>query len=259
MIRGDGSKDRRSKYQYFLMFLRIPKYIIKERGNFLESYYVFMREIDDIADRDKILIYPEKFIERKIEFARNPANPSDELDDVLLYCYKTCNSLGIDLKQETEDLLSSMLFDARRYGKMKIFQEEELFYHFNLLDIRGCEQACLKFYNEDPRKLDIVKHLGLASRIYCNLRDYEEDIQKGFVNISEEDIIRLGISINNLADRNSNQIKIWFKEQAAKGIDLLEEHKKIIGSGNFGLLAKLTFPIVYEIPARKYFNRILAA
>ena len=142
---------------------------------------------------------------------------------------------------------------------MQTFPESELFYHFDLLDIRGCEKACLKLYGEDPNKLDIVKPLGLASRIYYNLRDFNEDTGKGFVNISEEDMTRLGICVEDLQDPNPEQVKKWFREQSRDGLDLLEEHRRVIGNGNFGLLARLTFPFIYERPAKRYFESVLAS
>jgi phytoene/squalene synthetase len=253
MIRG----ERRRKYQFFLTGLRSLKYISRTRGNILESYYVFMRQIDDVADRDIPHPFPEEFIERKIEFAKNPAKPLDELDQVLTYCYDRCDSLGIDLKQETNDLLSSMLFDARRYGKMQVFPEAELFHHFDLLDIRGCEKACLKLYDEDPNKLNIVMPLGLASRIYYNLRDFQEDTGKGLVNITEEDMTRLGLCVGYLQDPNNSKVREWFREQSRKGLDLIREHRRVICDGDFGLVARLTFPLIYERPAKKYFEGVL--
>ena len=254
-------ESRGSKYKFFLFCLRSVKHLpgIKERGNLLEAYYVFMRQIDDIADRDGRFVpaSPEEFIERKIEFARNPEKPQDSLDYLLLYAYSQCESLGFDFKQETNDILLSMLFDARRYGKMQIFPEKELSYHFDLLDIRGCEKACLKLYKEDSHKFEFVKPLGLASRIYYNLRDFSEDIGKGLVNVTQEDMERIGIDIEDLKNSNSEGVNEWFVEQSRKGMGLLDEHRRVIGSGNFGLLARITFPLVYERSARKYFDGIL--
>lgn len=66
-------RTRGSKYRFFLTGLRALKYVSRKRGNILESHYVFMRQIDDIADRDKKLSprysSAEEFIERKIKFA----------------------------------------------------------------------------------------------------------------------------------------------------------------------------------------------
>jgi hypothetical protein len=252
---------RGGKYRSFLFCLRSVKHMpgLKARGNLLEAYYVFMRQIDDIADRDGKFSppFPEEFIERKIEFANNPVNPQDSLDHLLLYCYSQCESLGFDFRQETNDILSSMLFDARRHGKMQVFPNSVLYHHFDLLDIRGCVKACLKLYDEDPDKFDLVKPLGLASRIYYNLRDFGEDVGKGFVNITNEDMESLGISVDDLKNPNCEGVREWFYDQSMKGLSLLHGHNRIIGQGEFGLLARITFPLVYARPARKYFERVL--
>jgi hypothetical protein len=254
---------RREKYKSFLSYMRLVKHIpgLKRQGNLLEGYYAYMRKHDDFADGDAKLPLgygsAEEFIERSIEFARNPTKPVHELDYLFLYCYSQCEALGIDFKSETNDMLSSMLFDAKRYGKMQVFSKSELSYHFDLLDIMGCESACLKLYGEDPAKLNLLEPLGLASRIYYNLRDFDDETSKGLVNVSLEDMTRLGISFDDLKNPDSDKIKEWFYEQSMKGLFFLEGHKQAIGEGEFGLLARITFPLVYAWPAKKYFNGVL--
>ena len=255
---------RRKKYKSFIRYLKDVKYIpgLRIQGNLLEGYYAYMRKHDDFADGDAKLPpgygSAEEFIERSIEFARNPLKPVHELDYLLLYCYSQCDLLGIDFKQETDDILSSMLFDAKRHGKMQVFPNSVLYHHFYLLDIRGCESACLKLYGEDSnKKLNLVQPLGLASRIYYNLRDFSDETSKGFVNISQEDMESLGISVKDLKEPDCEGVREWFYGQSMKGLSLLHGHRRIIGQGDFGLLATITFPLVYARPARKYFERVL--
>ena len=72
------------------------------------------------------------------------------------------------------------------------------------------------------------------------------------MNISYEDCERLGI--NNLDDMNSEGTKSWFLEQSYKGLELLQKHKET--KGNFGLLTRITLPVVFESPARRYFKNV---
>lgn len=254
-------RTRGSKYKWFLRALRSFKYVSMNptKGTFLESYYTLMRYVDDVADCDAKLPKgyksPDEFVNEKIEFAKHPKNPKDSVDYLMLYCFELADKFKEEFSEETQDILSSMLFDAKRYGKMQVFPENELSYHFHLLDVRGTISATLKVFGEDSRKYPLLQPLGLASRIYYNLRDYDEDIKAGLVNIPAEDCQRFNISSIDLENRLSYGIQNWFIDQAKKGVNLLDEHKT--NEGQFGYLARITFPLVYEKPARKCFEKVL--
>ncbi len=252
---------RGEKYKWFLRALRSFKYISMSptRGDFLEAYYTLMRYIDDIVDGDAPL--PEgfqsavEFVEEKIDFAKHSANPKDSADYLMLYCFELADKFGQEFSSETQDILQSMLFDARRFGKRIIFSEKELLHHFYLLDIRGTVRAALKVFGEDSAKYSLLEPLGLACRIFYNLRDYEDDIKAGLINISAEDFQRFGIS--DLENRLSSGVQAWFRAQAIKGLELLQEHRKIVPAGDFRLLTRITFPVLYEHSARRYFKKVL--
>jgi len=255
---------RERKYKWFLRALRAFKYVSmsQTKGTFLESYYALMRYVDDIVDGDSPL--PERFqssvefVEEKIAFAKHTTNPRDSADYLILHCFELANRFGQDFSNETEYILHSMLFDAKRHGKRIIFPEEELSSHFHLLDIQGTISAALKVFGEDPAKYKILEPLGLACRTFYNLRDYDEDVKKGLVNISAEDCQRFGIDQSDLEDRLSKGVQDWFVDQARQGMQLLTKHKATVSEGNFGLLARITLPIVYERSSRKYFENVLA-
>ena len=254
-------RTRGSKYKWFLRALRSFKYVSMNptKGTFLESYYTLMRYVDDVVDGDAEIPNrhnsSEEFVNEKIEFAKNPKNPKDSVDYLMLYCFELANKFGEEFSVETQDILSSMLFDSKRFGKMEVFSENELSYHFHLLDIRGTTSATLKVFGEDSRKYPLLQPLGLASRIYYNIRDYDEDIKAGLVNISKEDCQRFNIPLNDLENRLSQGVQKWFTDQAEQGMNLLNQHKD--NESQFGYLARITFPLVYEKPAKKCFEKVL--
>src|SRR3989344_1268615 len=244
-------KTRGSKYKWFLKGLKSFRYLMgSARGDFLESYYTLMRYVDDVVDGDIELPSRyktrEQFVTEKIEFSKYPRDPKDNIDNLMMYCFELANNFGEDFTKETEDILSSMLFDAKRVGKRQIFSQGELNHHFYILDIRGTIRAALKVFDENPEKYHLLRPLGLATRIYYNLRDFHEDIRAGFVNIPIEDFDRFRISPNDLENRVSPSVIRWFGDQSRKGFRLLDEHKRRIQNGEFGLLVKMTLPFVYE-------------
>ncbi len=255
-------RTRGWKYRAFLRYLRIFKYIAfaPVRGAFLESYYVLMRYLDDVVDGDVPL--PEgyrdesDYILAKIAFSKNPIDPKDEADYLMLYCFQLAERFGENFDEETEDILNSLLFDARRKGRLIVFPKEELIHHFHKLDIKGTIRATLKIFKDDPEKFKILEPLGLACRYQYDLEDFEADIAAGYVNISKEECDALGISQEDLQNTSSPKIKKWFLQRAEQGLMLLEEHHHRLPEGNFSMLARATFPMVYEMPARKLFQKI---
>lgn len=257
-------KTRGWKYRVFLRYLRFFKYIAFApiRGEFLESYYVLMRYIDDVVDGDAEL--PDGFkneveyIAEKIKFSQNPDKPKDEADWLMLHCFELGKRFGQDFQEETKDILNSLLFDAKRRGKMIIFSEEELIRHFHILDIRGTIKATLKVFKDNPEMYKVLEPLGTASRYQYDLEDFEADIAAGYVNISKEDCDYFEISQKDLNNVSSPKIKKWFRKRAEDGMALLEEHHRRLPEGGFSLLARATFPLVYEFPAKKVFRKIIS-
>ncbi|MCO6491362.1 MAG: hypothetical protein J5I98_23290 [Phaeodactylibacter sp.] len=143
------------------------------------------------------------------------------------------------------------------YTLMRYLDDKELMYHFHLLDIRGTIRATLKIFREDPEKYPLLGPLGLASRFYYDLRDFGADIRAGYVNISIEDARAFGIGRKSLQDANSPGVRRWFRSQATRGLEMLEEHHRRLPEGRFSLLARATFPLVYEAQARKFFDNTL--
>jgi len=254
---------RGDKYKWFLRALRSFKYLSLNpaRGDFLEGYYTLMRYVDDVVDGDapipKSYTSPITFVEEKINFANDPNNPKDVADYLMLYCFEAASRFGEDFFEETHDILSSMLFDAKRIGKGIIFPEEELMYHFHSLDIKGTVKASLKVFGEDPNKYFALEPLGLVSRIYYNLRDYGGDIEAGLVNISAEDCDKFGISSKDLENELSIGVQRWFNAEAQKGMGLLKQHKQNLSETEFNLLTRITLPVVYERSANRFFEKIL--
>jgi hypothetical protein len=175
-----------------------------------------------------------------------------------MYCYKQAEKFGEDFHAETKDILDSLLFDARRRGKGIIFPKEELINHFHLLDIRGTIRATLKVFKDDPVKYKILEPLGVACRHQYNIEDFEADVTAGYVNISFEDCERFGINQENIYKSSSPNIRSWLRHHAGEGMAFLSEHNRIMPKGKFSLLERAVFKVVYEIPARKVFLKILS-
>lgn len=249
---------KRSKYQWFLRALRSYKHFAPIQGDLLEAVYVCMREIDDIVDGDLPTLEPrEEYVQQRMRFATTQNNPLTLTDHTLSYAFHLADQLNLDIHEEIQSILGSLLFDARRVGKHLTFSRPNLDEHFHFLDIKGTIYGALKLMGEDPQKFPLLKALGKASRIHYDLRDYEEDVQAGYINIPQEDLALHHISPANLESKLSLGVRSWFLQQAQTGLSLLEQHSTVMNLHSFSPHTTLALPLVYALPAQRYFKRIL--
>lgn len=220
------------------------------------------RLLDDIADGDMKVpggVSSVEYLKRSREVIRSGLEPEDEIDAVFAYALDIANDLGINIHEELDAFFTCFLFDAQRLGTGNVFSKRELDEAYDACDIVGTIKGSLKLFGEDPEKTEYLMPLGRATRIFYTLRDYEEDIEAGLVNIPSEGFGKHDIHIDHLPDRYSPPVRGWFKEQANTGIELLDEHKRIVSGGNFGFVGRrIVLPLAYEKGARKYLNLVLA-
>lgn len=257
------------------------------RGELLASYYVLMRYIDDIVDKDAALPSTassrEEYVEQRLAFAQNPARPTDTADYLTLHCYSSAAKLGFSIADETRSILLSMLFDAKRVeaaertGQGLIFPEQELRRNFYLCDIEGTVKGMLKLFGDDPQKFPLLEPIGLADRTRLTLEDLSADIRVGLINIPEEDMAQYGISRSDLEavaalphelaleklvaipEALPKGVREWVENKAKTGLALVAENKEIVRTHQFRLLGKLALQVKYALPMERYFQRVLMA
>jgi len=253
------------KYKWFIMGIRFFKLLSgsSPRGQFLENYYVAMRYIDDIADGDTPLPSgyndAEDYISKKLEHLESGTSPADDCENLLALSFKLAKEFDVDFSQETDDILRSLQFDARRRGKYQVFSEQELKDHFFMLDIRGTVRGDLKIFNENPGHYEVLQPLGEADRIYYNLSDFKEDISAGFINIPAEDCARLGITADILKSgeyTDHQGLRTWLKEQAKKGLALIEEYHTRRKGVRFQPVTQMALKLAFEMGAKNFMTSV---
>lgn len=250
------------KYRYWLPMMRFAGVFIgRTKGQMLEADYLWMRDVDDRADGDvpvdESYNSVAHYVEEKLSFLDSPGSPRDDTDMLILLCERLSEETGIKLHEERELILRSMLFDAQRYGKRQIFPESELQEHFYRCDIEGTGRGTLKLFGEDPEKWQYVEPLGIASRIYDNLHDYEEDITAGYINIPVEDVERFGIVPEDFGNIHSPHIQEWFQSEAKRGIELLNLDNELFPQGSFRPIGRAFVHLYHRLPTRNFLMRTL--
>ncbi len=259
-----GNKTRRKKYRGYYRALRSYKFISLsfKRGNLIELFNIAMRLSDDIADGDlrlpKGYATSADFLEEKIAFLDDLSDPRDKIEVLLVYCHQIALSLGFDIIEEARQILTSLLFDAKRRESSEVFPDKILHENFHRLDIEGAISGTVKIMKGEKDLIPKVIPLGYASRIYYNLRDYEDDIAAGLINISAEDCERLGIPMDStkLNDRFTKSVRVWFEEQAILGLNLIEDYKTRMKGEKLSRTVRISLN-GFEVKAGSYLKKVL--
>lgn len=253
------------KYKWFLRGIGIFKHLTDspEQGGVIENFYVAMRYIDDVADGDipppPGYENPTQYIEGKIKFVEADSAPQDDIEKLLALSFKMGSEFGHNYHEETKDILNCLLFDAKRRGKYEIFDQKTLHAHFHVLDIRGTINGTLRVVGENPDLYNTLEPLGEAVRIYYNLRDFRDDAKVGLINVSSEDCARLAIpreifSSGKFMDHPG--IRMWFQEQATKGLSLIDEYHKIRKGVSIRPVTRATLKLAFEIRAKAFMTKV---
>jgi len=255
---------RNSKYIWWLRAMEHSGLLFgnADMGRMFEVDYLWMREVDDIVDGHLELPHEyatkEQYVMEKRKVLKAVLEPHDRTDGLIALSEDLSKKTGIDLQNERDMILESMLFDARRFGTRQIFPEQELNEYFYRCDIEGTARGTLKMFREDPEAHGYIYPLGAAVRIHYNLRDFEEDIQAGYVNVSEEDCSKFGITPEDLQNHSSESVRAWFQSEAVRGMGYLQQHKDIIGNAGFKPISRFVIHLYHEIPTQKFIKNILA-
>jgi len=288
-------ETRGNKYRIFLLVLKAFPLVVavtwknikgawkqkdlfyaSKKGDILHSIYIGARILDDVIDGDAPQnMCPEKRLQYIQERLHNIENrkfdSSDPVDSFFQHAFQVADVLNIGIQKPLIEIIGSMSFDAsriqyqERYGALKIHPEKELEEHFFQLDICGTIGGALLLFDEEnsEKNLELLNPLGKATRIFYDLQDFQEDLQGGLCNISQEDINKYFITQKDLKEaknqkysyQHSAGIQRWMQEQGKKGEALLKEHKENMKNAtHLGAMGKSILYPVYYNPSKKFFN-----
>lgn len=285
-------EERGSKYKGILRGLALmkPVFAIQSYGNFVEAglrsdlittFYVAMRYVDDIVDGDFPL--PDSvssqvdYVNQRLRFVEKGIYPMDNADYLLLYCQSIAAKLDMSIRVETESILYSMLYDARRIeaaqqlGKGYVCSESELSHHFYELDIDGTVRGMLKIFGDDGDKAYLLRPAGNAHRIKMTLQDLVEDAAAMIINIPAEDFDRYAISSSDLelvaslpkgVDVAINypyllpeSVARWAGHQVLIGLEAIREQRMLLKTHEFRKTGSFVLNWMYLYPTEQYLRK----
>ncbi len=258
------------KYGIFFGALWVGGIKYPEVTGLFRSGYLYWRYVDDVADNDRPL--PQGY-NNKTEYLHNKRTTLTRLFDnstkifygerpdiLLVYYHSLAARYGIDLTQESFDILDTIIFDEERARQRKVATQAELDVYFAMLD-SSYIKGTLKITREDGYTKELSPLSKAVSKFYT-LRDFPKDFKQGLINISREDIDKYNVDLSKLDGRSTvaelityEPIKNWYRDYAEVGLKLLDESDARLGELKLKPLTGFVLRQRYERAAKKGLTR----
>lgn len=259
-----------TKYGVYFASMWVAGIIYPEEARLFRSGNFYWRDVDDIADKDKP--FPPRYHTRqeylgvkkatiqKLFFEPDAVVYGDRQDIMLADYFSVGRKLGIDLSQESLDILESIDIDVSRAEQRRLLTQKELDNYFGLLD-PACIKGALKGAGEsvDPEQFH---PLSMAVRTFFNLRDFPKDFKDGLINISTEDISSYGVDLTQLEGKATIEqllsyepIRNWYQDQVVAGLDFLDQSRARLEKLELKPITRFVLWMHFTRPARKNLNK----
>jgi 15-cis-phytoene synthase len=204
-----GGITRSAAKNFYYAFLLLPR----RKREALCAVYAFMRRCDDITD-DPTLALPER--RRKLDQwldALHLAQQNHPTDDPILLALTDAQrrfhiragllddlALGtaMDIQENTETFEGDEPLFARQHSLIRYRTFEALrVYCYHVASVVGL--VCIHIFGyRDPQAESLAEHCGLAFQLTNIIRDVKEDALLGRVYLPEEDLVKYGVSAEDL-------------------------------------------------------------
>ena len=223
--------------------------IPKTRSKYLYLCFNYLKWVDDFVDSPDNDKYKKmEFVESQLKLITDLSNSKEvELksnEEHFLYHYiKYANSINNnDLIYEVKNSIESIRMDAVRLQKSGIFSSDELHQYLDKV-VRPVFNLTYYFLLPSAKILENDKYIGRFVWRVLILRDFFEDVDSGYINISGEDIEKYNLDINNLK-KDINRIN-WMKDKYPECMTILNEDVSIFKS--MPLKIKLFWSPIYPL------------
>ncbi|MGE5859029.1 MAG: hypothetical protein ACM34J_00650 [Ignavibacteria bacterium] len=226
--------------------------INKSKRDYLNFSFAYLRWIDDIVDNPLTPVYEKK---KFIEYQKNLVSSlykNENLDSAIIeevcifYFAEYAKSIdNFILLDEVKNMVEALSMDVYRLERSGVFSNEELDRYIELMSKSLFNILC----NFTPSRHEYRREFYLGARfttIALMIRDLEEDIDAGFINIGDEEIKSYKLDIKNLKeDRN---FPIWLKDKINYILGLLYQEVALLKYMPLKLRLLTCYSLIYRLP-----------
>lgn len=199
---------RRSAKNFYYGFLVLPT----EKRNAFCAVYAFMRHADDISDDPGLeLAQKKQKLNDWLEAAKEVFSGKPTDDPVLMALADTQNRFKIPV-QLFENLVYGTSLDLEipqaAGGPAIVCRSFDELRHYCYFVASVVGLVCIRIFGYQDSKAELLaEDCGLAFQLTNIIRDVKEDAGLGRIYLPEEDLVRFGLSPDQLAPENLNAAK----------------------------------------------------
>lgn len=252
--------EKETRKRAFKLWL-ISKFIPKAKQGMVYLLHSYLRWLDDFVDdpsnhcEEKRKIIKQQYNLIRLATCSSQFTTEYEKEYYLFFFIRhLVENNQLYFLQYINNIINSFEMDVARLQAGGIFFQSELEQYLKLLN-EATFRLSLAFIPSltTPEKLN--GYIGTFFWYVLSIRDFEEDVKAGFINLSHEEIQKYNINPNNILE-DSNRF-VWLKEKFHGIINLLAAESetlmympirvKIIWLPSY-------FNLLWELNRLKYYN-----
>jgi membrane-associated phospholipid phosphatase len=210
--------------RYLFTLLVIYQYSLGrwQRTRIVRAGYCLTQHIDDVLDGDRLVgCDPEAYVRELLrQIAENNYDDSF-VSSLTRYVVTRLRGYGDGLEAELLSLFDLLLFDRRRLTERLVLPAEALrehhrrtFYYSLNLTLRACDA--------ELRAADLPELI--AALVWCStMRDLEEDLGKGLINIPSAALDQASASLDYRQLIRTTAVRGWIASEYQRGLAAMDQ------------------------------------
>ncbi len=213
--------NRSSKYWIAVGPLYASTVITPMTAQVARAAYFFCRHIDDILDGDRIIPYPREYVSSIQKGMEGDSGPR------IVDLYKFVMNRVDGVENDFRELIDMMLFDYDRSLEKRILTGQELRDYYRRLFFPVFDIG-FRVVGSSLRGNDVSDMVEVLGRLY-SIRDMEEDLSKGVINIPKEEIKQSGVyDLSYTIVRSNSHLLRWMNVEVYKQSQELSRQKSVL-------------------------------
>ncbi len=222
----------RRHVRYLFTFLGIYRYALPNwsQGRIVRATYCLAQHVDDVLDGDRIIqTEPKTYVCRLIhQVETNDQSQTEPMNLLISYILResaTYEKTPGEFRENLLNLFRILLFDLQRREKKLLLSAQELAKQHHLTFVYSANLTLI-IARSKLRADDIPEFMGALS--WCSpIRDLQEDLQRGLINIPKaivEQARKQGAdSLDYDALIATPAVKLWLQSEFRQGKSYIEQ------------------------------------
>ena len=224
----------------------------KSIRDYLNLCYAYLRWADNIVDNPDLPVeYKKKFIEHQknliLSLYNNSYAETSLIEEACLIYFAdyAVSSGNLILLDEVKNMIEALRMDVYRLECSGVFSNDDLNYYIELMSKSFFNILCVFAFPKSKYREEF--YLGMKfTTIALMIRDLEEDIDIGYINIGAEDLDLYKLTLKNL--KNDKNLCIWLADRIKQIFKILFEETALLRYLPLKFKIFTFYSLVYRLP-----------